>query len=133
MKARDLIVGATFLVVASLWAFASAHDNQPKSITLPATVKTEVFTNVVESSNEWRCPTHGTDSGWHNPGHIMLSSYQCKYEPATARYVTSNIVKRITLTIEWNGRQLKDVTETNLFSKTTTWTLNLNPEWKETK
>jgi hypothetical protein len=125
------IIGLIFIAGALAGNLA---DSSPKSISLPATVQTEVFTNVVEQTDEYKCP-HGRDGEphWQASGHMMLQPSFCQYRAPTTRWVASNIVKRVTLTVEWNGRQLKDVAETNLFSKTTIWTLNLNPEWKESK
>lgn len=129
---RAKIISLSVLMLAAAAVAQLASGNSTRKITLPAMVETVIFTNVVEASNEFKCPHHGEASGWHESTHIMLNGHFCRYEPPTVRWTTSNLVKRVTLTAEWGGRTIKDTYETNLFSKTTTWKLNLNPEWKET-
>lgn len=100
---------------------------------LPATITSQVITNVIEGNNQRGCSTcemlrKAAESGgaipaiyhpWHNAE---------VWQEANEKWTITNTIKRVTVIIEWNGQTLMHTDETVLNSKTNRW--KLRAEWK---
>lgn len=93
--------------------------------TLPAQASVTVFTQVKTGDNSYGCKTCS-----QNPfGHIqslpaVWNAEPCRpYKPATERWEITNVIQRITLTVEWNGKSYTQAEEYLLSSTTNHYVL----------
>lgn len=96
---------------------------------LPVTITSHVVTNIVEGNNQKGC---ATCEGIRKNNWLLYHPPHGNYEPwqdATERWAITNVVRRITLATEWQGKPLTYSEETTLSSVTNRW--KLTHEWKQ--
>lgn len=114
------------LALAALGSLAGAEITKTN---LPATITIQVVTNVVEGNNQRGC---ATCEGVRKNNWLLYHPPHGNYEPwqdATERWAITNVVRRLTLTTEWQGKLLTHSEETTLSSVTNRW--KLTQEWKQ--
>lgn len=128
MKFKLTLLMATALAVAS--SDGLAGDEITKT-NLAATITVSVSTNVVNGDNATGCNLCFDNQGhWKGVIPAVMNLEPCKpYHPATERWTITNVVRRVTLATEWNGKPLNYSEETTLSSVTNRW--KLAQEWKK--
>jgi len=128
MKSKTLRIG-----IAG-WLFAAVSGLAGDEITktnLQATIIVNVSTNVVNGDNATGCNLCYDNQGhWKCATPAVMNLEPCKpYHPATERWTITNVVRRVTLQTEWNGKPLTYSEESTLSSVTNRW--KLAQEWKK--
>lgn len=124
MKTKLLtLLGAVAVFVAVSFADEIIKTN------LPATITVNVSTNVLNGDNSSGCSMCFDNYGNHRGSYpLVYGGEPCKpYHPPTERWTTTNVVRRVAVATEWNGKPLTYVEETILSSTTNKWTLR--SEW----
>lgn len=100
---------------------------------LPVTIVSQVVTNVVEGNNQRGCGTCEMLRGYAGAGAIPAIYHPFhESEPwhaADEKWTITNIIKRVTVTVDWNGKILTHTDETVIQSTTNRW--KLRAEWQK--
>jgi hypothetical protein len=127
---KNKILALVLMVAGSTYLLAGDEITKTN---LPVTITIQVVTNVVEGNNQRGCSTcemlrKAAESGtipaiyhpWHNAD---------VWREADEKWTITNTVKRVTMTLEWQGKTLTHTNEEVLNSKTNRW--KLHAEWQE--
>lgn len=119
----------TFILCTLSWRL---HGAETLVLTnLPATVRSEILTNVVAGDNQQGTPPSQYGSVHTTPAVMnwgqTLEAF-VPYRAADERWVITNLVQRLTLTVRWGTNVLGYVQDTVLASTTNRWRLRVDWE-----
>lgn len=119
------------LAVLALSAPLSLAGDEIIATNLPATITINISTNVINGDNASGCNLCFDAQGhWKGFVPAVVNYEPCKpYHPPTERWVITNVISRVTLTIAWRGKSLTHSEDTMLSSVTNRW--KLSSEWKQ--
>lgn len=121
------------LALAAVGSTCLLAGDEITKTNLPVTITSQVVTNVVEGNNQRGCGTcemlrKAGESGFvpaiYHPWHNAEAWHE-----ADEKWTITNTVKRVTVTLEWQGQRLTHTEETVLNSKTNRW--KLRAEWQK--
>lgn len=119
------------MIVLLIATMVVACGDEITKTNLAATITVNVSTNVVSGDNATGCNLCFDGNGhWNGSVPAVWPPANCKpYHPATERWTITNVVRRVTLATEWNGKPLSYSEETVVSSVTNRW--KLASEWKK--